>query len=282
MPGVYALEVTSPSAYAEDASGGDGAAKKNPRAKVDPQTVEDWFKGEGLPYLNPTPGKPNWLGGDIPFPDNPTFRPPPPLSDVVKSSIYDQYIMAPRAPGLPKSQSHEHAIRALSEQFGISISRVEAIIRLKHYEQQYQKGKKIQHAFQQGMESYLGIRQERDRAVVLDNQIKPSDINFARQRTSEVDRETLDSGERAQKAGAARRVWWEMIDDAPDAQPVVPGLVAEGLKEYRTKLAEDRQAHAGVALHIEGQPSPQGKPRSVFTFIDTGAKGLSLQKKVPT
>lgn len=94
----------------DDTGGDDGAFKKGKRAKVDPQTVESWFNGEGLPYRNPTPGKPNWLGGEVvsgaygrlvftltmpkPYPDNPTFRPPPPLSDTVKSSIYDRYLNA--------------------------------------------------------------------------------------------------------------------------------------------------------------------------------------------
>ncbi|KAG9079046.1 hypothetical protein FS749_008889, partial [Ceratobasidium sp. UAMH 11750] len=56
---------SSASARDEETSGEDSAFKKNLRAKVDPQTVKDWFQGEGLPYLNPTPGKPNWLGGDV-------------------------------------------------------------------------------------------------------------------------------------------------------------------------------------------------------------------------
>ncbi|KAJ1301494.1 hypothetical protein OPQ81_008750 [Rhizoctonia solani] len=122
----------------EDASGEESTFKKGKRAKVDPQTVESWFHGEGLPYLNPTPGKPNWLGGDIPYPDNPTFKPPPPLSDVIKSSIYDRYLTILQ-PAVSKSEAHSQAIRTLSEQFGISIARVEAIIRLKQYEKQYQK-----------------------------------------------------------------------------------------------------------------------------------------------
>ncbi|KAG9078648.1 hypothetical protein FS749_009296, partial [Ceratobasidium sp. UAMH 11750] len=56
---------SSASTRDEDTSGEDSAFKKNLRAKVDPQTVKDWFRSEGLPYLNPTPGKPNWLGGDV-------------------------------------------------------------------------------------------------------------------------------------------------------------------------------------------------------------------------
>lgn len=35
--------------------------------------------------------------------------------------------------------SHKKAVRSLSEQFGISIARVEAIIRLKEYQRQYEK-----------------------------------------------------------------------------------------------------------------------------------------------
>jgi hypothetical protein len=67
------------------------------------------------------------------------------------------------------------------------------------------------------MESYLGIKQERDRAIVSDNKFTHTDINIARQCTAEVDHDVSNSGERAQKAGAARRVWWEMVDDTPNA-----------------------------------------------------------------
>ncbi|CUA76266.1 hypothetical protein RSOLAG22IIIB_06172 [Rhizoctonia solani] len=74
----------------------------------------------------------------MPYPDNPTFKPPPPLSDIIKSSIYNRYIEALQPLG-SKPEYHSRTIRSLSEQFGISIARVEAIVRLKKYEQQYQK-----------------------------------------------------------------------------------------------------------------------------------------------
>jgi hypothetical protein len=41
------------------------------------------------------------------------------------------------------TESHVQAVRALSEQFGISLGRVEAIVRLKQHEQQYQKVRAI-------------------------------------------------------------------------------------------------------------------------------------------
>ncbi|CAE6513155.1 unnamed protein product [Rhizoctonia solani] len=124
------------------------------------------------------------------------------------------------------------------------------------------------------MESYLGIRPERDRAIVSDFRVAASEINNARQRTSEIDNEVAEATDKdQQKGGAARRVWWEMVEDVPDSQPVVPAIVAKGLGNYRNKLSEDQKAHAGVSLHIDGPAPPTGKPRTVFTFVDTGARG---------
>jgi hypothetical protein len=68
------------------------------------------------------------------------------------------------------------------------------------------------------MESYLGIRPERDRALVSDSKFRPDDINDARRRASEVDDEVSEApGGDREKSGAARRVWWEMVEDAPNS-----------------------------------------------------------------
>lgn len=67
------------------------------------------------------------------------------------------------------------------------------------------------------MESYLGIRPERDRAVVSDSKVNSADVNFVRQRTAEVDNEVSGAAKEDQKSGAARRVWWEMVEDAPNS-----------------------------------------------------------------
>ncbi|CAE6521258.1 unnamed protein product [Rhizoctonia solani] len=124
------------------------------------------------------------------------------------------------------------------------------------------------------MESYLGIRPERDRALVSDFRVRSSDINNARQRTAEVDNEVSEATDKdQQKGGAARRVWWEMVEDVPDSQPVVPAIVAKGLEDYRNKLSENQKAHAGVSSHVDGPAPPAGKLRTVFTFVDTGARG---------
>ncbi|KAJ1301495.1 hypothetical protein OPQ81_008751 [Rhizoctonia solani] len=110
------------------------------------------------------------------------------------------------------------------------------------------------------------------------NGIVPSyttpEINAARQQTAEVDNEVSEATDNdQQKGGAARRVWWETVEDIPDSQPVVPRIVAKGLENYRNKLSQDQEAHAGVSLHVDGPNPPIGKPRTVFTFVDTGARG---------
>ncbi|CAE6447508.1 unnamed protein product [Rhizoctonia solani] len=131
------------------------------------------------------------------------------------------------------------------------------------------------------MESYLGIRPERDRALVSDFRVRSSEINATRERTAEIDNEVSKTTDKdQQKGGAARRVWWEMVEDVPDSQPVVSGIVAKGMDNYRNKLSEDQKAHAGVSSHVDGPAPPTGKPRTVFTFVDTGAR--SPAKKART
>lgn len=53
--------------------------------------------------------------------------------------------------------------------------------------------------------------------MVSDAKFRSEDINATRQRASEVDNEVMDSEGQHQKAGAARRIWWEMVDDVPNA-----------------------------------------------------------------
>ncbi|KAB5595048.1 hypothetical protein CTheo_1509 [Ceratobasidium theobromae] len=141
------------------------------------------------------------------------------------------------------------------------------------------------------MESYLGIKLEREKALALSSEPRPIEINFARQRAAEVDSEVFEAAKGDQKkSGAARKVWWEMTDDAPDAvrpphpgiyshstltieqEPIVPSLIAKELEERRNKLSEDQEAHAGIAKRVDGPNPLPGKPRSVFTFIDTSVK----------
>ncbi|KZT73225.1 hypothetical protein DAEQUDRAFT_646590, partial [Daedalea quercina L-15889] len=60
----------------------------------------------------------NWIGGK-PFPLNPSFKPPTPLSDRLRTQIYDEYMTNPKL----------YSVRVLSERYGVSIQRVDAILR---------------------------------------------------------------------------------------------------------------------------------------------------------
>lgn len=61
-----------------------------------------------------------------PFPQNPTFRPPPPLSNDLQNVIADRH----------------HAgenLGQLSQAFGISKARIEAVLKLKELEARYKR-----------------------------------------------------------------------------------------------------------------------------------------------
>jgi predicted xylose isomerase-like sugar epimerase len=60
---------------------------------------------------------------------NPSFKPPTPLSDARRQQIFDQFIFDPKV----------NNVRALAARNGISIKRVDAILRLKGLEASWKK-----------------------------------------------------------------------------------------------------------------------------------------------
>jgi hypothetical protein len=58
---------------------------------------------------------------------NPSFKPPPPLSDSLRTYIFDMHMADPEA----------NSVTKLSSRFGISKKRVEAVIRLKALEAEW-------------------------------------------------------------------------------------------------------------------------------------------------
>lgn len=84
-----------------------------------------------------------------PYPTNPTFRPPPPLSDALREMIYqeyffpDQFSTVPASPFAAKSESKTGNINQLSVKHGVSKARIEAILRLKIVEKEWEKTNKV-------------------------------------------------------------------------------------------------------------------------------------------
>ncbi|TDL28154.1 hypothetical protein BD410DRAFT_347906 [Rickenella mellea] len=112
-----------------DLGGGESKAivyrRKTRRDPSDKPVAEPWLHGEGLKYRDPRRG-PNWLGTDVPFPLNPSFSPRPPLSDKTKNAIYHSFMRG-------------STLRWLSSAYGISLKRVDAILRLKGLEEHWKE-----------------------------------------------------------------------------------------------------------------------------------------------
>ncbi|KAG8775103.1 hypothetical protein FRC15_000784 [Serendipita sp. 397] len=80
-----------------------------------------------MTFRRPRDDGPNWLGGSVPFPMNPSFKPPPPISDKMRTQIFGLYTQ------------NNHNEEWLSAKFGLSVSRIKAILRLKKLEQLWVK-----------------------------------------------------------------------------------------------------------------------------------------------
>lgn len=103
----------------------------------------EWLTKVADQYMQPRPGqKALWLGGSIvrdlsslpirqlihpqPFPGNPSFRPPPPLSNDLQDLIYER-------------KHRGETLGQISQAFGISKARIDAVLKLKSVEQQWKR-----------------------------------------------------------------------------------------------------------------------------------------------
>ncbi|KAJ3009929.1 UNVERIFIED_CONTAM: hypothetical protein HDU68_002415 [Siphonaria sp. JEL0065] len=109
--------------------------------------AEKWLRSEGLKYKNQPQAK--FIGPKgTPFPMNPLFKPVPPLSDATRQEIFDAYISNPEAESPLK----------LATRFGISIARVQAVLRLKALQKKMeQTNKPIQVQLTHHMERLLRV-----------------------------------------------------------------------------------------------------------------------------
>ncbi|KAK7058561.1 hypothetical protein VNI00_002197 [Paramarasmius palmivorus] len=171
-------------------------------------------------------GAQNWLktpgrgSQRRPFPLNPTFLPPPPISDTQKQAMYDEYMQDPL----------KNSVRVLSQRYHISLKRVDAILRLKGMEAAWHKKKQVQTGFVRGMEKILGVPQFKPK-----KQIEEPDAEDPR-----YDAYAADSLEEIEQRDAARqryqRMYWETLDEHGSA-PVAPAAV-EHAKKMAIRLAE--------------------------------------------
>jgi hypothetical protein len=67
--------------------------------------------------------------GYQPFPLNPSFKPPTPVSDALRNTLYQTFMDNPKA----------NSVRSLAGRYHLSIKRVDAILRLKGLEESWIK-----------------------------------------------------------------------------------------------------------------------------------------------
>ncbi|KAG8836080.1 hypothetical protein FRC17_010013 [Serendipita sp. 399] len=209
-----------------------------------------WLQTAGAVFRRPKEDGPNWLGGTVPFPMNPSFKPPPPISDKIRTQIFNLYV---------NGTSNE---QQLSAKFGLSPSRIKAILRLKKLEQLWAD-----------MERYLGVQTSSHKSRELAEQI---DID--------VDTHAIGSSNKLQ------RVFYELV---PEGQrpPLAhfmdlaeamseEGNSATGTNKRKAARAKDLVVAPALMRDAKGKlfesatkykwfyPARPGRPP--YTFVDVG------------
>ena len=110
------------------------------------QEFREWMATQSSKYRNAPEEGPLYLGGESqPFPLNPQFRPRRPLSEVQKNKIFDQW---------KKTSSSQ--LGTICAKYGISLKRLEAVVRLKLFEADFKKSHSLENALSKGVEAMTG------------------------------------------------------------------------------------------------------------------------------
>ncbi|KAG7452187.1 uncharacterized protein BT62DRAFT_1071357 [Guyanagaster necrorhizus] len=211
----------------------EGESEEDERQSGHPKSYATFMEKIGGEFKEAT--GPKWLGGEIPFPMNRSFKPPPPLSDSHRSLIYGEYMRDPE----------NNNVRALAQRHHLSLGRVDAILRLKGMEHAWVKevssvritlvdneifhssakcktgcgalhravngytnfnpGKTLQTGFRMGMEKLLSVRDSRRRIR-------------SREDANEADEIEEEPGRQAARDRYERHYWESLMEDA---EPVV-------------------------------------------------------------
>ncbi|KAK9763838.1 hypothetical protein K7432_009154 [Basidiobolus ranarum] len=207
---------------------------KLPEGKLRNSTL--WFAAEGKRFEKPVWGQTNYVY-DTPFPMNPLFKPSPPVSDFIKEEIFKTYSYEPLT----------WTPRKLATKYGLSLKRVEAIIKLKTHERELaNKGFNLQTQFRKGMESMMGV----------DNRIAPEPIDETVPRVS--------------------KPFFKMVEEDISFTPVDAAKVLN--RKPFQQIQDEMQQETVVQPHVEEKPriirkdSTETTKRWKFMFTDTNKK----------
>ncbi|SCZ94052.1 BZ3500_MvSof-1268-A1-R1_Chr6-1g08389 [Microbotryum saponariae] len=226
-----------------------------------------WLRGDGAQYRRGIKGATNWIG-ETPFPLNPTFKPLPPVSELIKTKVYHAYLgnLQTNSPNTT-TPSDLVVVRAISSKFGLSMARVRAIIRLKELEQEWKKrGLPLQTNLRQGMESFLGVK-------------TPTEQSGSNWRGIE----RAEQGQRVEQIRTEGKAGWEMVDSENGERSVfLPLLQHLSTTSTTTVQGEDVAAEQApkkpVAQIKIVQPTRPGRPRFSFENVEGTERGNTFAR----
>jgi hypothetical protein len=215
----------------------------------------------------------NWLGGEVPFPMNPSFKPPSPISDSIRTEIYQAYMKDPV----------KNSVRELTRVYHLSLKRVDAILRLKGLEEHWLKEKKqLQTGFLSGMETLLGVQQE---ALIRKSRPR-NEADESRYDVTEAD--ALEEREGRELARQRyQRLFWESVPEDGTKEPVVPRALEKAQQDGESaKLsAEKRKSSSKLMKRFSDTPLEKVKivekpGRPTMKFIDVGGKFMDVDERL--
>ncbi|KAF8640706.1 hypothetical protein AX17_000362 [Amanita inopinata Kibby_2008] len=238
-----------------------------------PESYAEFMRSIGEVYLHASPRK--WLGGEVPFPMNPSFLPPAPISDAVRTQMYQEFMRDPV----------KNSVRALSQKYHVSLKRVDAILRLKGLENAWLKGKQLQTGFQQGMEKLLGVKD--------DERMRTAALKQGKGDRTRYDAHEADILEQEENRDAARqryqRLYWESVPES-GGEPVVP-VVLEHAKRRARQFATKPEGHMSkfsvmprikdtdhIKTPLEKVQIATKPGRPTIEFVDVGGKFLDADE----
>ncbi|BEJ11203.1 hypothetical protein CspHIS471_0106250 [Cutaneotrichosporon sp. HIS471] len=219
-----------------------------------------FFRSYGDQFRVQPEGQPaKWIGGNIPYPSNPSFRPPPPLSNDLMDVLSEDLLQ----PGATVGQ--------VAEKHNVSKARLEAVKKLKMVEAEFvRQGLPLQHAFHNRMEVLLNVQSpKKNKTVSLESRRFEEQGRAAHPSTkAEQDEEWIK--EHSTSHGGA-------FGDL-HKQAKYEGMVMEAWQfKSEAEVIADRKAAAEAA---ERKPIPKWTPpvqptsfakpaNAVYRFVDT-------------
>ncbi|KAK4683949.1 hypothetical protein P7C73_g6259, partial [Tremellales sp. Uapishka_1] len=234
------------------------AVSSDERPRASGEGYQRWLETVGARYHSADQGKAQWLGGVVPFASNPSFRPPPPLSNDLQDVIY------------AATKRQDKTIGQLAESYNVSKARIQAITKLKQVEAEYRRqSKPLQHAFLAAMEPLLDVkspfyphstkldtRAERDERYLRDAHPGSSAEKLEEVRWESGMGEGGAFGQGTPRNEGMERAVWEFRDED------------EVIREKKVPAAP-----ATLAVRASKTTVPRSdEAKSGFRFIDTSSK----------